>query len=53
MACQSISNEWQVYQSVNSLNDTLSTQAYRYLKAHLPKEKWQYWISNPDFLYRI
>lgn len=49
VSCQSISNEWQVYQSVSRLNDTLSYQAYQYLKAHLPDEKWQYWIKDPDF----
>ena len=48
-SCQSISNEWQVYRHASSLNDTLSYQAYQYLREHLPEEKWQYWIKNPDF----
>lgn len=49
VSCQSISNEWQVYQYISSLNDTLSYQAYQYLKENLPDEKWQYWINDPDF----
>lgn len=48
-SCQSISNEWQVYRHASSLNDTLSYQAYQYLREHLPEEKWQYWIKDPDF----